>query len=67
VTSPARLLAVERARLAQDRKVNEAAALEAQLTASIAGRTARAGNAIANDLEAAISDPNGTGGTQAGR
>jgi hypothetical protein len=43
--------AVERARLAQDR--DKAQQLESELTSSLAARQARAGNAIANDLEKA--------------
>jgi hypothetical protein len=45
--------ALQRTRLAQDRNLDVAAQLEAEVTSSMAARQARAGNAIANDLEAA--------------
>jgi len=44
---------VKRARIAQDWANDQAAQLEAVLTSSLAARQARAGNAIANDLETA--------------
>jgi hypothetical protein len=49
--------AVERARLAQDRAKDPNFALEGELVSSIAARQARAGNSIANDLEAAATPP----------
>jgi hypothetical protein len=49
--------AAQRARLEQDRKLDQAAQLESELTASLAARQARSGNAIANDLEAAAAPP----------
>jgi hypothetical protein len=45
--------AAERVRLEQDRKLDQAAQLEAELTSSLAARQARAGNSIAADLEKA--------------
>jgi hypothetical protein len=48
---------VERARIAQDWAEDQAAQLESELTASLAARQARAGNAIATDLEHAVAAP----------
>jgi hypothetical protein len=57
---------LQRARLAQDRAVDQAQQLESELTSSLAARQARAGNAIANDLAAASTPVTETPG-QSGR
>lgn len=48
-----RYTALERARIQQDWANDQAAQLESELTSSLAARQARAGNAIASDLEKA--------------